>query len=104
MRTLFLIIVICFMAATVQASFLVCDPDLAFQGVKIQFDGGTWIEGTVLTNAQGTYLHHDLSGLTNGAHTVKAKSYNLWGESVETAPLPFTKAVPAAPLNVKITP
>lgn len=84
--------------------FLVCDPDLSFDGIKIQFDGGAWVEGVVVRGPVGVSLHHDLASILSGRHTVKAKSYNLWGESIESDPFTFDKVVPVAPGTLRVEP
>ncbi len=93
-----------FVLFSLLAPFLVCDPYSVIVGFRVQFDGGAWIDAASKTDATGTYLYHDLASIGNGPHTMKAKAYNEWGESVESLPFSFTKGVPAVPGALKIKP
>ena len=86
------------------APFLICDPYSTVVGFRLQFNTGTWIEAGAKTDTTGTYLYHDLAGIANGPHTIKAKAYNEWGESAESVPFSFTKTLPGAPSMLKIKP
>ena len=103
------ILVLCLAGiGTAQAAgpYLVCDPyaaSVAVTSFTVFWDGTTTgISVPVLTDATGTYIHLDLSTVTNGAHTVKIRAKNSWGESADSLPFTFTKQVPAAPLNIRI--
>lgn len=94
---------------TAQAAgpYLVCDPYAASAAVTsftVFWDGSTTgVTAVVFTDTTGTYLHLDLSTLANGAHTVKVRAKNQWGESADSLPFAFTKQVPLAPLNIRIS-
>ncbi len=87
--------------------YLVCDPYAAAVGVTsftVFWDGATTgVSAPVLTDATGTYLHLDLTSLSNGSHTVKVRAKNSWGESLDSAPFAFVKQVPPTPLNIRIS-
>ena len=91
-----------------QASpFLVCDPypaGTAVTSFTLFWDGATTgVVVPVLTDATGTYFHVDLSTVTNGSHTVKARARNTWAESGDSLPFVFVKAAPTSPLNIRIS-
>lgn len=86
------------------APFLVCDPYSMIVGFRVQLDTGAWIDASAKTDTTGTYLYYDLASVSNGNHMVKAKAYNEWGESNESAPFSFTKALPGVPGSLKIKP
>ena len=94
---------------TAQAAgpYLVCDPYAASAAVTsftVFWDGAvTGVSVPIFTDATGTYLHLDLSTLANGAHTVKVRAKNQWGESADSLPFAFTKQVPLTPLNIRIS-
>jgi hypothetical protein len=95
------------------APFLVCDP-YAVQSdpnlIPVSFDlngiAAQPISVPVTTNADGTkQLHYDLGTLSNGTFTVTAAAVNIFGgTSPASAPFQFTKGVPAAPTNLRISP
>lgn len=68
--------------------FLVCDPaDNPTEVVQcvIEVDGGA-------PETTPYPLHYDLSGISSGAHSVKAAfDYGVWGETPYSDPLAFTK-------------
>jgi hypothetical protein len=87
--------------------YLVCDPyaaSVAVTSFTVFWDGATTgISAPVFTDATGTYIHLDLSTLANGAHTVKVRANNQWGQSADSLPFAFTKTIPTAPLNLRIS-
>ena len=101
-----LFLVMLFPAIASASPFLVCDPYPAGSAVTsftLFWDGATTgVVVPVLTDATGTYFHVDLSTVTNGSHTVKARARNSWGESADSLPFTFVKLVPSAPLNIRI--
>jgi len=54
--------------------------------------------------ALGLYvIWHDLGPLAEGSYVAEATAVNEWGESGKSAPLNFTKAIPASPLNLRVS-
>jgi hypothetical protein len=91
-----------FILFSLLAPFLVCDPYSIPVNFRVQLDGGSWVEATAKTDITGTYLYYDLAPVATGSHTIKARAYNEWGESADSLPFSFTKAVPAVPGTLKI--
>lgn len=92
-----LAILVCFSLAQA-ATFLVCDPYVASEGVdqfSISLDGAIAIIVPAETLAGGTTrLKYDLASISAGTHNVSVKAINIWGESV-ASPFSFTKSVPS---------
>lgn len=96
--------------------FLVCDctpADNKITGFKMQFGSDPWIDvpavSTCSTNpvlncgADQKMICYDLQSLPVGPFTVKARAYNLWGESADSPPFSDTKALPV-PITIRIAP
>ena len=86
-------------------------PDQTTTHCAFQFDGGAWGADTPVVTISGQRLCAvDVSGISEGAHTVAAKAVKndpLWGrlESVPSSPLAFTRpAAPAAPAGTRLVP
>jgi hypothetical protein len=113
MRTFVLLGLLLALSVSAQAApFLVCDP-YAVQTdpnlIPVSFDlTGIAAQpiSVPVTNADGTkQLHYDLGTLSNGTFTVTAAAVNIFGgTSPASAPFQFTKGVPAAPTNLRISP
>lgn len=86
------------------APFLVCDPYSTIVAFRVQMDGGAWVEAQGKTDATGTYLYYDLASVSNGSHVVKARAYDQWGESQDSLPFSFNKALPGAPGTLRLKP
>jgi len=69
--------------------------------------GSVTLPATVNQTSQGQYLHYDLGNLsftTGQSYTITAYATNLYGLSGPPASLVFTRGVPAAPGNLRISP
>lgn len=107
---------IAFAGAVHAAPFVESDPYPAASTPKpticqVWLDAATvGVDSPVVTDTAGTYCHYDLSGVSVGAHTVKAKFVlvdAVWGrqESAFTAPLNFTRPGPLqAPAGLILAP
>jgi hypothetical protein len=113
MKKLLAILSILLIPAVASADpFLGGDPNLInADKSQVEFDG-TWEPavivagctqkqvGCVWTDANNVqhYLFRDLAGITDGAHTARARFIsNVWGESEPSDPFDFTKSRPAKP-------
>jgi len=106
MRTITLIIGFCLIlpALAFGNPFLTADPQTNVTQYRVVIDGidkGLFPakdlgDGTVV-------LWYDLAGLTDGPHTAQAAAKNVWGEGVLSAPFDFTKAIPAAPMGLRVS-
>jgi len=81
--------------------FLVADPqpDTEVDHYIIELDS-VIIPHDPETSPGFVRLHYDVSGVTDGLHTVRVKSGNMWGESAFTDPFDFTKALPPVPTGI----
>jgi hypothetical protein len=98
------------------APFLVCDeyPFMTEGGLNIASftvgglpGGGVTVPATVNPTSQGQYLHYDLANvaLTNGqSYSITAFATNVYGTSGPPSTVVFTRGVPAAPGNLRISP
>lgn len=114
-RFLLAVLLVLGMAGVVQAApFLVCDPFPAGPNQPTEFavtmDSGSPVVSAALKNPDGTViLHHDISGIASGNHTVTIKSRindPLWGllESGPSSPFAFPKpATPGVAVNIKLS-
>ena len=114
MRTLLCLLLLCgFAHAT---PFLVCD-EYPFQtetGLNIATFtlGGLpgspiTVPATINPTSQGQYLHYDLGGLTlttGTVYTITAFATNTYGAAGAPSTVIFTRGVPAAPANLRISP
>lgn len=57
--------------------------------VEVSLDGGAWLPLELRDPGAGRF-GRALSGLTEGAHTLRARAADIWGNSAETAPVAFT--------------
>ena len=84
--------------------FLVCDAYLPADGVvkfKVSMDAGVYIDSVPVSNA----LKYDLAAVTVGAHTIKAQACNIWGCSLDSLPLAFTRPVSLSPpVTLRLSP
>ena len=84
--------------------FLVCDAYLPADGIlnfKVSMDGGAYIDSVPVSNA----LKYDMSAVTVGVHTIKAQACNLWGCSLDSLPLAFTRPVSLLPpVTLRLSP
>lgn len=97
-----ILVVLMFWGTVIAAPFLVCDEYINPSPIGaclpdqflVQFDGGAWITSTIqIMPNSNVRLHHDLSTLATGNHTVKAKAKcSMWNlESGESLPFVFSK-------------
>jgi hypothetical protein len=115
MKLIFLIVLFLSRAA-MAAPFLVCDeyPFMTESGLNVTsftvggLPGGTiTVPATINPTSQGQYLHYDLANVTlvNGqSYTITAFATNIYGSSGPPATVIFTRGVPAAPANLRISP
>ena len=120
MRLMRLMMLFCAAAAysgiALSAPFIESDPYAAAVTPKptlcsVYIDAATTgTDSPVMTDTTGTYCHYDLSALSIGAHTAKAKFAivdPVWGrqESTFSNTVNFTRpGLPAAPANLIISP
>jgi hypothetical protein len=102
-------------AAAKAAPFLVCDeyPFNTETGLNVSTftvgglpGGSVSVPATINQTSQGQYLHYDLGNLaftTGTSYTITAFATNLYGLSGPPASLVFTRGVPAAPGNLRIS-
>ena len=100
----------------VASPFLVCDeyPFMTEGGLNVaSFTIGGLPGGSVTTPAtvnptsQGQYLHYDLANVAfvNGySYSISVNATNVYGSSGPPATVVFTRGVPAAPGNLRISP
>jgi hypothetical protein len=103
------IIFLCLTPLVMAKPFVVCDPYPAvmdLDGFRIQFDGGAWVDIPLSLNPDGTkQIHYDLGplNLSAGTHVVKAKAYNVWGDSDESPPFSFSAGKPGSPSILRLS-
>ncbi len=84
-------------AAIANASpFIICDVDSAATSYVVQLDSGQQVEVPAP-------LHFDLNGIEEGAHVAQVWAKNVWGLSVDSSPLEFTKALPQSATNTRLS-
>jgi hypothetical protein len=99
-------IFLCLTSLVMAKPFVVCDPypvAMSLDGFRIQFDGGAWVDIPLTINPDGTkQIHYDLGplNLSTGNHVVKAKAYNVWGDSDESLPFSFPAGKPGSPTTL----
>ena len=98
------------------APFLVCDeyPFMTESGLNVaSFTVGglpgspITVPATINPTSQGQFLHYDLANVTlvNGqTYTITAFATNIYGASGAPGTVVFTRGVPAAPGNLRISP
>ncbi|MER2527713.1 MAG: hypothetical protein ABTR07_07285 [Candidatus Competibacter denitrificans] len=89
------------------APFLVCDPYPATgpQPDAFLVTVGTAAPVTVPATKEtdgGVILKWDLTGIGEGAKTVKVRAKSAWGESADSLPFAFIPGVPAPPGGIRI--
>jgi hypothetical protein len=111
-----LVLLLALTNVAIATPFLVCDeyPFQSESGLNIaSFTIGglpgspITVPATVDPTSNGQYLHYDLANVTlvNGeAYTVTAFATNTYGTSGPPATVIFTRGVPAAPGNLRISP
>ena len=85
------------------AQYLTCDD--AEDGVeKYEIDiDGVPTQSPAINGAPGfKHLWFDLTPVSEGAHTVKARAGNDWGWSIWSPTLDFTKALPGVPSGLTL--
>jgi len=102
--------------ASLGAPFLVCDeyPFMTESGLNVAsfvIDGlpgsPITVPATINPTSQGQFLHYDLANVTlvNGqTYTITAFATNIYGASGAPGTVVFTRGVPAAPGNLRISP
>lgn len=84
--------------------FLVSDAYLPADGLinfKVSMDAGAYVDSPPVANA----LRYDMAPTTVGAHTIKVKACDIWGCSVDSSPLAFTRPVSLSPpVNLRLSP
>jgi hypothetical protein len=114
MRTILLLLAL---VARIQAApFLVSDeyPFMSEGGLNVAAftvgglpGGAVTVPATVNPSSQGQYLHYDLAQvvLVSGqSYSITAFATNVYGLSGPPATVVFTRGVPAAPANLRISP
>ena len=117
MRNILLAVLFCLNAAPLLAApFLVCDqyPFETETGLNVASFTISGLPGAAVTvpatidpTSKGAYLHYDLASVTlvNGTvYTITAFATNTYGLSGPSATVVFTRGVPAAPGNLRISP
>lgn len=100
-KIFFLTLVFLIFANVAQAApFLVCDPQAGV--THYQITGDPYWTGDIPAQADGS-LRTDLATIPTGAHNISVRACNLWGCS-SAVPFSFTKELPVAPANTRITP
>jgi len=77
-------------------------------GFVLTVDGGSQITSPAQAVTGGVRLHHDVSGVSTGSHTMRIKAYKndaVWGrlESDEAVFTFVRPASPAAPANIGLS-
>jgi hypothetical protein len=100
----------------VAAPFLTCDeyPLMSESGLNIAsfVIGGLpgspiTVPATIDAQSSGQFLHYDLSNVTlvNGqSYSITAYAINVYGSAGAASTIIFTRGVPAAPGNLRISP
>lgn len=85
------------------APFVVCDPYPTTvtqpDGFTVILDNGASVDSPAQTVTGGKRLHHDISGVSSGSHTMRIKAYKndaVWGR-LESDEAVFTFVRPASP-------
>lgn len=99
---LFVFLLMCSFATA--GPFLTCDPPSESDGVThyiviIDTEGPVTVP---IDQGRGT-LFYDLSGITDGDHTVTVKAKNLWTESEPSTPFPFARSSPSSASGLALT-
>lgn len=107
MKKLLIAIMVILLPVLAYASpFIVCDPYPTTveqpDYFNVTLDGGAVVQSTPQAVTGGLRLHFDLSGISNGTHNMTVAACNEWGCS-STVPFGFTKAVPGAPANTRLS-
>ena len=101
MKKLLLIAAICLFASTAWAApFLVCDPNPGAEMIILEING---VEMPEFAAEPDGSLRYDLAGLVAGDFTVRAKAGNMWGWSIYSLPLDFTKPSLQAPMGLRVS-
>jgi len=104
-----LIFVLVFGVSTVFASqvYLTCDPQGDVDTYNIFLGGVKVAESLAIVDVESGlyYLMFDLVplNLPDGDYIATATAENEWGESDLSNECPFTKAIPANPLNLRVS-
>ena len=104
MRYILALVLILFPAVALAGPFLVSDAYMPADGVinfKVSVDGGVYVDSAPIANG----LKYDLTAVTVGAHTIKAQACNIWGCSLDSLPLAFTRPVSLLPpVTLRLSP
>lgn len=86
--------------------FLTCDPQADADEYNIFINANKVAESTAVVDIENGlyYLWFDMAtlGLADGDYIATATAVNEWGESDLSNEYPFTKVIPASPLNLRI--
>jgi hypothetical protein len=80
--------------------FLVCDSQATVMMYDMETNGVVTADFSAQADGSAKI---DLSGLADGDYTVRLRAKNEWGVSDWSLPLSFTKAVPVAPSNLRVS-
>ena len=80
--------------------FLVCDPQDGVTMYDMETNGTVTEDFTAEPDGSAKI---DLAGLADGEYTVRLRAKNEWGVSNWSDPLAFTKAVPMAPMGLRVS-
>ena len=103
---IFAVIIIFVPSFVFSTPFLVCDsyPTTVEQPdyFNVTMDGVTVQSIPEVLTGGSVRLHYDLSGISTGAHNSSVSACNEWGCS-STVPFGFSKTVPGAPANIRLS-
>lgn len=84
--------------------FLITDPQPKekIDYFEVEMDGNI-VRSDAQVDDDQVRLHHDLTGISMGTHTVRIQSANGWGESGWTDPFEFVAELPSVPSGIGLS-